>query len=231
LNAAVGLPVELNCPCGDVGGDDDNDGIPNGEDPCPSDPLNRCAGDVVIDETTGRPVRINAINANDPNHNCRGQRRDCNGDVWESDYNYNHQSSAFQCDLDDCTIGGIDAIFGCTDEDTQELFRCEHFSSPAYGDVAYNFDIPDGSYVVNMLFANIYSGTTEPGDRVFDVSFEGGAVLLDNIDPVALAGASGVASVRSAIVDVTDGNGLQFEFLREVQNPTVSAFEVLTINP
>ncbi len=234
LNAAVGLPVDLNCPCGDVttttlpAGDDDGDGIENNDDPCPFDPLNRCVGDVAVDADTGRPVRLNAINANDANHSCRGQRVDCNGDVWESDFNYNHQSAASQCDLDDCSIGGIDAIFGCSDENTADIFRCEHFSSPAYGDLAYSFNIPNGSYVVNMLFANIYSGTTEVGDRVFDVAYEG-VVALDNVDPVAIAGASGVASVRSAIVEVTDGNGLQIEFLREVQNPTLSGLEVLAI--
>jgi hypothetical protein len=228
LNAVVGLPVDLNCPCGDVGGDDDNDGLPNGDDPCPSDPLNRCVGDVAVDADTGRPVRINGINPIDPNNACRGQRIDCNGDVWEADYNYNHQSAAFECDLADCTIGGIDQIFGCSDENTADLFRCEHFSAPEYGDVAYSFAIPNGSYVVNMLFANIYSGTTDIGDRVFDVAFEG-AVGLDNVDPVAIAGASGVASVRSAIVDVVDGDGLQIEFLREVQNPTFSGLEVLAI--
>jgi len=234
LNAAVGLPVDLNCPCEDVTtttlppGDDDNDGLENNTDPCPYEPLNRCVGDVAVDAGTGRPVRLNGVNPIDPNQSCRGQRIDCNGDVWESDFNYNHQSAAFECDLDDCTIGGIEEIFGCTDENTNDIFRCEHFSAPQWGDVAYSFDIPDGSYVVNVLFANIYSGTTDIGDRVFDVAFEGG-ILLDNIDPVAIAGASGVASVRSVLVDVVDGNGLQIEFLREVQNPTFSGLEVLAI--
>jgi len=237
LNAAVGLPVDLNCPCGDTStttlpaGDDDDDGIENNDDPCPYDPLNRCVGDVVTDADTGRPVRINAINANDANHDCRGQRVDCNGDVWESDFNYNHQSAAFQCDLDDCSIGGIEEIFGCSDENTADLFRCEHFGSPEYTDIAYSFNIPNGSYLINLLFANVYSGTTDVGDRVFDVVAEG-EVVLDDFDQVAAAGASGVAVTRAVIVDVTDGNGLQLEFLREIQNPSIKAFEVLAItNP
>ena len=247
LNVAVGIDVPLECPCGATTtvtsttvstttttvtlppGDDDNDGIENNSDPCPDETLNRCAGTIATDGNTGRLIRINAINPNDANYSCRGQRIDCNGDVWEADYGYNHQSSAFQCNLagTGCTIQGVEDVFGCRDENTADLFRCEHFGSPQLSDLAYSFDVPDGSYIVNLLFGNVYNQTVTVGSRVFDVAIEG-SVVLDNFDQVAAAGASGRALARSILVDVSDGDGIQIEFVRgPAQNPAVKGIEVL----
>jgi hypothetical protein len=246
LNAAVGAEVTLDCPC-DVTtttvstttttvtlppGDDDNDGLQNADDPCPAEALNRCAGTVVEDIDTGRLVRLNAINPNDVNFPCRGQRIDCNGDVWEADYAYNHQSAAFQCDLpgDTCdTLLGITEVFGCQDENTADIFRCEHFGSPNLSDLAYSFNVPNGTYIVNLLFGNVYRHTVTVGSRLFDVAIES-QVVLDDFDQVAAAGASGKLVNRAIIVDVTDGDGLQIEFIRDVQNPAIKGIEVLSMN-
>jgi hypothetical protein len=211
-------------------GDDDNDGLQNAGDPCPTEALNRCAGTVAIDDVTDRPIRINAINPNDSNYPCRGQRTDCNGDVWEADFGFNHQSAANQCDLlgGVCdTLGGIDEIFGCQDENTEDIFRCEHFSSPNLSDLAYSFDVPDGSYIVNLLFGNTYRFTTTVGSRLFDVAIEG-AVVIDDFDQVAAAGGSGLMINRAILVTVSDGNGIQIEFVRNLQNPAIKGIEVLT---
>jgi hypothetical protein len=242
LNAAVGAPAELNCPCSATTtvetttttvtlppGDDDNDGLQNAGDPCPADALNRCAGTVATDGNTGRPIRINAINPNDANYSCRGQRVDCNGDVWEADYGYNHQSVAFQCDLlggvcDD--LNGVEDIFGCTDDNTNDILRCEHFSSPNLGELTWSFDVPNGSYVVNLLFGNIYRFTTTVGSRVFDVAIEG-EIVLDDFDQIAAAGGSGIMINRAILVEVDDGDGIQIEFLRNIQNPSVKGIEIL----
>ena len=242
LNAAVNIPVTLNCPCSATTtvstttttvtlppGDDDNDGLQNAGDPCPTEPLNRCAGTVATDAATGREIRINAINPNDPNFPCRGQRVACDGSVWGADFGYNHQSVAFQCDLLNgvCdNLGGIDDIFGCQDENTEDIFRCEHFSSANLSELSYSFDVPDGSYVVNILFGNVYRFTSQVGSRLFDVAIEG-AVVLDDFDQVAAAGGSAIMINRAILVDVTDGNGLQIEFLRNVQNPALKGLEVL----
>lgn len=246
LNAAVGASVELNCPCIVTTttvstttttvtlppGDDDNDGLQNADDPCPNEALNRCAGTIVDDLDTGRPIRLNAVNPNDVNFPCRGQRIDCNGEVWEADYNYNHQSAAFQCDLpnDVCNnLLGITDVFGCEDENTADIFRCEHFGSPNLSDLAYSFNVPNGSYIVNLLFGNIYRFTATVGSRIFDVAIES-QLVLDDFDQVAAAGASGKLVNRSIIIDVTDGDGLQIEFIRGVQNPSIKGIEVLAVD-
>ncbi len=242
LNAAVGAPANLNCPCSATTtiasttttvtlppGDDDNDGLQNAGDPCPTDALNRCAGTVATDATTDRPIRINAINPNDSNFSCRGQRVDCNGDVWEADFGFNHQSAAFQCDLlgGACdNLGAIDDIFGCQDENTEDIFRCEHFSSANLSDLEYSFNVPNGSYVVNLLFGNVYRFTQTVGSRVFDVEIEG-AVVLDDFDQIAAAGGSAIMVNRALLIEVTDGNGIQIKFVRNIQNPALKGLEVL----
>jgi hypothetical protein len=242
LNVAVGVNIALDCPC-DVTtttdstttttitlppGDDDNDGIENSEDPCPDETLNRCAGTIATDSNNGREIRINAINPNDANYLCRGQRIDCNGDVWDADFGYNHQSAAFECNLggEGCSIQGLEDIFGCRDENTADIFRCEHFGPPSLTNLTYTFGVPDGSYIVNFLFGNVYDQTVEVGSRVFDVAVESAVVLAD-FDQVLAAGSSGRAVARSVLVDVTDGDGLQIEFLPIVQNPAVKGIEIL----
>ena len=243
LNAAVGAPVTLNCPCATTTtvssttttvtlppGDDDNDGLQNAGDPCPTEALNRCAGTVATDAATDREIRINAINPTDANFPCRGQRIDCNGDVWGADFGYNHQSAAFLCNLPGTTcdnLGGIDDIFGCVDENTEDIFRCEHFSSPNFSDLVYSFDVPNGSYIVNLLVGNTYTGTTTVGSRLFDVAIES-TLVLDDFDQVAAAGGSGLMINRAILVEVTDGDGLQIEFLREIENPAIKGIEVLS---
>ena len=151
LNAAVGAPVPLNCPCGPTTtsttvstttttitlppGDFDNDGLLDADDPCPDETLNRCAGTVATDGTTGRPVRINAANPEIDTSSCRGQRIDCNGDVWEADFGDDNRRVAFECDLggDGCNIKGVDDVFGCSSENTADIFRCEHWGDETFG--------------------------------------------------------------------------------------------------
>ena len=57
-----------------------------------------------------------------------------------------------------------------------------------------------------------------PDPIVYDLVIEG-AVAYPDFDPVAAANGSGVAVVRSKVVTVNDGNGLQIEFLHAVGIP------------
>jgi hypothetical protein len=247
LNAAVGSPVSLDCPCEPTTtsttvstttttitlppGDIDNDGLGDEVDPCPEEALNRCAGVCANDETLGRPIRLNAVNPDDFEKTCRGQRVDCNGDVWEADFGNDNRQTAFQCDLGDagCAIQGLEDIFGCRDENTADIFRCEHFESNVWGPFGYSFAVPNGTYLVNLLFGNVYSGTTKVGSRVFDVRIEG-QVVLEDFDQVLAAGGSGRAVVRSVITEVNAGDGLQIEFVKKVQNPAIKGIEILRVN-
>ncbi len=211
---------------GPQGKDADNDGLNDTIDPCLGDPRNACYGAVAIDQTAGLPVRINASLG----EACSGQRVDCSGQVWFADYGFNHGASSI-CDLPNgCPIAGLDALFGsgCDGDDaTSDLFRCHRWDNVSGTDLAYDFNVPDGEYLVNLMFASIWSGSKEPGDRVFDIVIEGDVVYA-GFDEVLAAGVEARAVVRSAVVTVDDGNGLQISFDPQEQNPTIKAIEVLT---
>jgi hypothetical protein len=211
--------------CRGPDGDIDNDGLLAATDPCPLDPRNLCAGPVATDGATGNAIRLNAAVSANP---WAGQKTDCNGDVWLADFGYNDASGAAFCNAPGgCPIAGLDAVFGCSDEATADLFRSEHWDHGGGEDLLYSFDVADGRYVVNLLFANTYDGTAAPGSRVFDITIEGD-VVYDDFDQVVVAGGSSeTAVVRSAIIDVADGDGLQIELGHEVQNPAIKAIEVL----
>ncbi len=221
-------PFEMcvNGACVPAPADGDDDGIDDAIDPCPGDPRNLCFGSVAFDATAGQEIRINTGTGS----GCSGARVDCNGDTWHADFGFNTGNAAV-CNLGNgCPIGGLDAIFGpgCNGHTaTADMFRCERWDDSPAPELFYAFDVPDGSYVVNLLFAESWSGAVNPGQRVFDILFEG-QLVYDDFDQVVAAGGSGAAIVRSAIVAVGDGNGLQIDFQHVIQNPAIKGLEVLT---
>jgi hypothetical protein len=77
------------------------------------------------------------------------------------------------------------------------------YGSVRYGDVTYNFPVPNGSYIVTLKFAEV-SGLA-PGQRVFNVRLNG-ATVLPNFDIAAAAGGPGIAVDRTFPVTVSTGN-------------------------
>ena len=49
-----------------------------------------------------------------------------------------------------------------------DIFRTERYSMSAY-----NFKVPNGKYTVKLLFAEVFTGITGPGDRVFSFNVQG----------------------------------------------------------
>jgi FtsP/CotA-like multicopper oxidase with cupredoxin domain len=86
--------------------------------------------------------------------------------------------------------------------------------------------IPDGTYTVNLHFAEIYA--TAAGARVFHVNIEGVRVLT-NFDIFAAAGGRDRAVVRSFPVTVTGGNGLQITSQSVVDNAKYSGIEIIPV--
>src|SRR5581483_4656719 len=206
-------------------GDTDCDGLLDGVDPCPNDALNACFGTIAVDRATGKDVRLNANLGSAP---CTGPRTDCRGLVWNADFDSNTGSSA------GCDLGGgcpVDAtgVFGCTDVQTEEIFKCEHYDDLSPPEMQYSFDVPNGTYIVNLLFMNSYSQTPTVGSRIFSVAIEGTVPpQLDHFDQVAAAGGSEIPVVRAAIATVSDGNGLQIQFQHNgTENPAIKGIEVM----
>jgi hypothetical protein len=141
-----------------------------------------------------------------------GAYTDSNGDVWSADLGYN---------TGDKSSSSV-AISGTEDD---VLFQAQRWDDKAGEELKYSFDVPDGSYVVNLYFAEVYTKVLSQGGRVFDVLLEGYNVER-NFDIYSAAGAN-AAHMRSYEVTVVDGQ-LNIEFLHGVENPTISAIEVLS---
>jgi len=212
--------------------DVDNDGIDLPLDPCPADPRNLCFGPVAIDGASGDPIRINALVSTTAE--CAGLKIDCNGDAWLPDFGWNQAGKAGKCNLggggEGCVIAGLTDVFGCEDEQTEDLFQCEHWDGAAEPELGYSFDVADGTYVVNLLFANTFTGTDGVGDRVFDILVEG-QLAYDDFDQVVAAGGSGIAVVRSVLATVADGDGLQVVLGHGIEHPAIKAIEVIAGEP
>ncbi|SLN64974.1 Quinoprotein glucose dehydrogenase B precursor [Roseivivax jejudonensis] len=98
--------------------------------------------------------------------------------------------------------------FDFPDTDLDSILASERSNA---GDFGYTIEVPNGTYLVDMVFAEIYHGfhgggadNTGTGFRTFDVELEGTEVI-SNLDVQAEAGGAGQQLIRSVVVEVTDG--------------------------
>ncbi|MFB6135204.1 MAG: PQQ-dependent sugar dehydrogenase, partial [Halobacteriaceae archaeon] len=100
------------------------------------------------------------------------------------------------------------------------------FQSELFGQTKWTFPVdPNETYEVRLYFAEIDSGKTT-GDRVFDVDVEG-ASALDDYDVYADVGADTGTAKAFAVSPADDS--LTVTFLPEVDNPKVSAVELVRV--
>jgi hypothetical protein len=182
-----------------------------------------------VDQSLDLPIRINTNVSSDE---CTGTKFTCNGEVWQADFGYNQDQRGDSCNLNTggeaCEITGILELFGCEDEETEDIFQCEHSDKRPSPDLYWDFDLPDGAYVVNLYFASTHTSTTSIGDRIFDIYVEG-QLAYDDFDQLVVAdGINAHVVVRSVLVTVADGNGLSVHFEQVRQAPALKAIEVLT---
>lgn len=107
------------------------------------------------------------------------------------------------------------AISGTT---TPALYQTER-----YGTFQYQFAVPNGSYTVNLKFAELYFTAT--GQRRFNVAINGNTVLT-NFDVVAAAGGGLKAVDKAFPVGVTNGQ-IAIQFIPVLSTPTVNAIEIV----
>jgi hypothetical protein len=143
------------------------------------------------------PVRVNAGGMT---------YTDLSGNTWAWDYDY---------------IGGNTAGINGTIAGTTATAI---YQSCRWGNFAYQFPVPNGSYTVNLKFAEIYFTTA--GSRVFNVSINGTPVLT-NFDIVAQAGGAFQALDKAFPVTVTNGQ-ISIQFTPGVADqPLVNAIEIV----
>ncbi len=109
------------------------------------------------------------------------------------------------------------------------LFSTERYNTlPVPDNMQWDFPLANGSYTVNLIFAEIWTGAQANGTRIFDVLIEG-QLELDDLDQTATYG-WGTAAVESFTVNVTDSN-LDIDFIMGVQNPNIKAIEIISSAP
>ena len=124
-----------------------------------------------------------------------GQVTASNGIVFQADAGPTTGAAASQ--VFSTTAG----IAGTTDD---ALYQNERWTPG--GSYTYEIAVANGTYQVDLLLAEIYSGIFGPGQRVFDMSLEGQALAaLQNIDIYAQVGANAAYTI-SQQVTVNDGS-------------------------
>ncbi len=145
------------------------------------------------------PVRIKA--------GVTEQMKDSAGNIWLPDQGF----------ADGQTYAVTNAAV--TNTTDQAIYRTERYSM-----TAYHFVVPNGKYTVKLHFAEVYSGITGPGMRVFSFNVQGQE--FKDFDIWAKAGGFGKAYVESVNAEVTDGK-LNITFTPNVENPKVCGIEIL----
>ncbi len=150
-----------------------------------------------------QPIRIN----------CGGSvYTDSNGQVWSADTGFNTGTASTNTMN---TTGTSDPM----------LYKSNRYNSGATP-LLYSFPVTNGSYRVNLLFAENSSSEQMVGGRIFNVKLNG-TTVLQNFDIYATAGAN-TAVVESFNTAVTSGK-LSIEFDKIVQNPKINAIEILPV--
>jgi Malectin domain len=138
-----------------------------------------------------------------------GAYTDSKGQLWKADYGFS---------------GGATYSFASPIKGTPDpaLFEYQRYNTSS--SLVYSFPVANGSYHVNLLFAEIYDPLDKVGARVFNVKMQGSPVF-QNLDIFAEAGAD-AALIKGTEVQVSNGK-LTIEFDDVVQNAEVSAIEIL----
>jgi lysophospholipase L1-like esterase len=107
------------------------------------------------------------------------------------------------------------------------LYQSERWDGPSQPQLEYQLPVTNGTYLVNLYFAETDAASQGTGLRVFDVDFQGSPVI-GNLDIFGTVGGN-AALVKSAVVSVTTGT-LTIDFVRVIGNPKIDAIEVREVS-
>jgi hypothetical protein len=138
---------------------------------------------------------------------------DSNGQVWGADTGFNGGSP-----------GSTTQQIGGTAD--QALYQYGRYNNSGGAPLVYTFAVANGSYSVNLLFAETSKSQEYIGARVFNVKIQGSSAF-QNLDIFAAAGAR-AALVKSTNVTVQNGS-LRIEFDNLVQVAKVDGIEILPV--
>ena len=124
------------------------------------------------------------------------------------------------------TNTSVSSIEG-TDDD--EIFFTERNADMDLESFGYDIPITDGTYTLNLYFAEIWFGAPDggpdgAGNRIFTINIEGEDRLTDF--DINNAVGSTTATTQTFMVEVQDGR-LNFDLIPSVNRPKISAFEII----
>jgi hypothetical protein len=145
------------------------------------------------------------------------------GPDWQSDTNY-----LVAGDTNTASHGQPSSIDGSVPTGTpDQIWSTERWDPSSGAEMQYEFDVQSGQRVeVRLYFYDGYSGTSSPGDRVFDVSVEDQTV--ENFDPIEQFG-DDTGGMKS--VTVTSDGTVDVDFDHVTENPQVVAIELVAAEP
>jgi hypothetical protein len=150
-----------------------------------------------------QPIRVN----------CGGPAyTDTNGQMWQADSGYNTGTGS----TNSATTTG-------TSDPT--LYKSNRYNGNATP-MIYSFSVANGSYRVNLFFAENSQSQEAVGARVFNVRLNS-VTVLQKFDIYAAVGANS-AIVEGFNTIVTNGT-MAIEFDKLVQNPKINAIEILPL--
>ena len=107
------------------------------------------------------------------------------------------------------------------------VFATERWDPGDDPEMSWDFPVPNGTNVqVRLYFINQYDGTSQVGQRVFNVSIDG-TTVLPNFDIVADTGGDKIGEMKS--FNITSDGDVNIDFGHITENPLVNAIEI--VNP
>lgn len=111
-----------------------------------------------------------------------------------------------------------------TDRTPRAIFDSERWDSSGAPEMSYQLPVAAGKRIqVRLFFANRYSGTSQPGQRVFDVSIDGSAVLED----LDISGQYGHQVGHMESFDIVSDGSVDIDFGHVTENPLINGIEII----
>jgi PKD repeat protein len=150
-----------------------------------------------------------------------------NGPDWTADDDAN--PSPYRNDGSNISNNGPGATTDATVPATtpNAVFDDERWSPGDNPPMQWAFPVTAGVPIeVRLFFANRYSGTSQVGQRVFNVSLEGTEVL-HNFDIVAAAGGDQTGHMEKFDITSPADGTVNIDFSHNVENPLINAIEIV----
>lgn len=104
------------------------------------------------------------------------------------------------------------------------LFDDERWDPSGGAEMSWAFDVPNGTPVqLRLYLVDRYSGTANPGTRVFDVLVDG-ALAIDNLD---ISGSVGPNTGTMRAVDLVSDGTVNIDLIHFIENPSIAGIELV----